>query len=385
MNALAPDAPIASLPREAWAVALASLPRVGPARLRALLRLGDPRATWEDEVLNGRVHRHEPVAAHMGKAPAALASLWRDHASVLDPAELWRSHVEAGVGVAALETSAMPAVLSDDVAPPGVLFWLGDPDVVAGCRVGIIGTRDCTRYGRDLASELGRDLASAGVAVVSGLALGIDGAAHRGALEAEAAPPIGVVGSGLDVVYPRGHSGLWRDVAGAGVLFSEYPLGSGSDAWHFPTRNRIIAALADVLVVVESHEWGGSMHTVEHAQRRQKLVMAVPGPVRSPASAGTNKLLSEGVSVARDVTDVLVAIGLERPAPRPSGERRPAPAGDGQVVLDALGWQPATFEQLVVRSGLALSGVASALDQLQADGWVDQVCGWYERVATPTG
>src|SRR5205085_5885336 len=127
-----------------------------------------------------------------------------------------------------------------------VLFHRGDPGVVEGRRVGIVGTRRCTRYGRELAYELGRDLAASGVRIVSGLAAGVDGAAHNGALAAGGAPPIAVVGSGVDVVYPKRHSQLWADVAAAGLLVSEAPLGAAPEPWRFPVRNRVIAALSEV-------------------------------------------------------------------------------------------------------------------------------------------
>ncbi|MBI2705140.1 MAG: DNA-protecting protein DprA [Actinobacteria bacterium] len=368
-------------PPDAWVVAMATLPHMGPGRLRAAVRLGEPELTWTRDVVSGRAHRQPALQKKLGKNARAIAEQWAQVAARVDPATLWRAHADAGIGIATLGNPAMPAVLAGDLAPPGVLFWLGDPDVVVGPRVGIVGTRDCTRYGRDIAFELGRDLAAVGVSVVSGLALGIDGAAHAGALAAEGAPPIGVVGTGLDTVYPRQHRRLWQQVVERGVLFSEYPLRTGAEPWHFTSRNRLIAALADVLVVVESHAAGGSMHTVDDAERRQRPVMAVPGPVRSPASAGTNKLLSEGAIVARDVLDVLVELGLKDRPPRAAAEARPPPNAAGQHVLEALGWQPATFEQLVMRSGRSLAEVSASLEQLQRDGWVDGRGGWYERVA----
>ena len=191
-------------------------------------------------------------------------------------------------------------------------------------RVAIVGTRRCTRYGFDLARELGADLAAAGVQVVSGLALGIDGAAHRGALDAAGgAPPIGVVASGLDVVYPRAPPAAVGGGRHRGSLLSECPLGTAPEAWRFPARNRIIAALADAVVVVESAGAGGSMYTVEEALARDRPVLAVPGSVRSAASAGTNRLLAEGAGVARDADDVLAAIGQ----PQRPGRRRRAAAG----------------------------------------------------------
>jgi DNA processing protein len=245
--------------------------------------------------------------------------------------------------------------------------------------VAVVGTRRCTRYGREVAAELGEGLAAAGVAVVSGLALGIDAAAHVGALRG-GAPPIAVVGCGLDVVYPRANRGLWQQVAATGVVLGEWPLGVAPVAWRFPARNRLIAALADVVVVVESHDRGGSLSTVAEAARRDRPVMAVPGPVRSPASAGANRLLADGCAPVCGLDDVLVALGLSPGRRRPARERRPAPDADGAVVLDALGWQAASLEQLAVRTGLRIGALVVALERLRVLGWIDARDGWFERI-----
>lgn len=369
------------LPDLAWVVALSGLPEMGPGRLRALLDAGAPRDLWERVRAGGPLPRPgEPAGVAVG-----LAATWQAAAQQVEPEERWIEHVEAGVGVALRGHRAYPTPFAEDPAPPPILFWRGDPDAVVGLRVAIVGTRRCSRYGRDLAAELGADLSASGVSVVSGLALGIDGAAHRGALSVDAAPPIAVVGSGLDVVYPRRHAELWAEVAERGVVFSEYPLGTLPHAWRFPSRNRLVAALGDALVVVESRTTGGSMHTVREAERRGRPVLAVPGPVRSPASQGTNLLLSEGAALARDATDVLVRMGLEAVCARSATERRPPPSPTAAAVLDALGWQPATLEQLLVRTGLAVGEVVVALDDLVRDGWVDEAGGWYERAAKPGG
>jgi DNA processing protein len=215
--------------------------------------------------------------------------------------------------------------------------------------------------------------------VVSGLALGIDAAAHVGALRG-GAPPIAVVGSGLDVVYPRGNRTLWAQVASAGVMLTEAPLGAAPVAWRFPARNRLIAALADVVVVVESHERGGSLSTVAEAARRDRPVMAVPGPIRSPASAGANRLLADGCAPVCGLDDVLVALGLSAGRDRAARERRPEPDADGAVVLDALGWHAATLEQLAMRCGLDVGRLVVALERLRLTGWVDDRGGWFERI-----
>lgn len=368
------------LPPEAWAAALAALPGMGPARLLALLRRWPPVEAWERILTRGWL---DDVALVEAARPDArsLAATWRAAASTTAVEAVWERYVDAGVGVAALGSPAYPAPLRDDVEPPPVLFTRGDPSVIAGPRVAIVGTRAASRYGLDIAYEFGEQLAAAGVAIVSGLAVGIDGAAHAGALAAGAAPPIAVVGSGLDVVYPRRHAALWREVERRGVVLAEAPLGAAPEPWRFPARNRVIAALADSVVVVESGEQGGSMHTVTEALRRSRSVFAVPGPVHSATSAGTNRLLRDGALPACDVGDVLVGLGLASALDRPLRDTRTPVDGDATVVLDAIGWQPSSFDQLAARTGLALGALSLALVRLQDHGWVDERGGWYERIA----
>jgi DNA processing protein len=373
------------LPREAWVTAVMSLEGMGPARFRALLdHFGDAHVIW-DRLANGKVHQVPEVAATMGEVPGRVAAVWSAAALRLDPVDVWQRHVDAGVGVLLAGGPAYPGAFAEDPEPPPILFHQGDPDVLVGPRVGIVGTRDCTRYGHELAFELAGDLAGAGVSIVSGLALGIDSAAHAGAVDVDGAPPIAVVGSGLDVIYPRRNGPLWREVARRGVVWSEYPLGTAATAWHFPARNRLIAALSDVVVVVESHARGGALSTVEEALARGRTVMAVPGPVRSPASAGTNQLLADGpaATVARDATDVLVALGMAPGSRRKAAERRVPPAPVDQSVLEAIGWQPATTDHLLVRTGLSFPDLAGALSRLEDTGWVAQRGGWFERRAKP--
>jgi DNA processing protein len=272
-----------------------------------------------------------------------------------------------------------PVDLLADPDPPVLLFALGDPELLSRHpSVAVVGTRRASRYGLDVARELGRVLAGAGVVVLSGLAAGIDGAAHAGALDAGGAPPAGVVGSGLDVVYPRGHRQLWHRIAEAGVLASEWPLGSRPTRWKFPARNRILAALADVVVVVESPATGGALLTVEEALRRDRTVMAVPGPIGISSSQGTNRLLADGMAPVCDPSDVLLALGLDAvPSPTRSGPA--TPDGEAGSLLDAIGWRPATLDQLVLRTGLPLERCARLLAGLEVDGWVAGDGGWWER------
>lgn len=348
---------------EGCAAALAALPGMTPPRLRAVLRDRSPERAW------GAV-----LAGEEGE-------LWWAAARRVDVEAVAAAHASAGVGVHLLDGSSYPTALAEDPMAPAVLFALGDIEAVRRPLVGVVGTRRCTHGGRETARRLGHDLAAAGVGVVSGLALGIDGAAHGGALAAQPSgrAPVAVVGCGLDIVYPKRHGELWRHIAEAGVILSEWPCGTRPEPWRFPARNRIIAALADVLVVVESHARGGSMHTVEAADARGRTILAVPGPVRSPASAGTNRLLHEGNGPARDVDDVLAALGLARPLPVVR-DRRTTPGGPEGSVLEAVGWEPTSLEQILVRTGLAPGPVALALARLERHSWVRGDGAWWERV-----
>lgn len=385
------------LPPAASLVGLASLPRMGPRRLRALLAGRAPNAAWA-LVRSGRVGDLPEVAETLAPDGPGLVVRWARVAARLDPAELWSRHERAGVTVLAEDDRGYPDALAADIEPPAVLFARGALQALDGTRVAIVGTRRCTQYGREIARELGHDLARAGVRVVSGLALGIDGAAHAGALAASAAPPVGVVGNGLDVPYPRRHAPLYRQVAEAGLLLSEHPLGAQPRTWTFPARNRIVAALSHAVVVVECHERGGSLYTVDEADRRDVEVFAVPGSVRSPASTGTNALLHAGRGPVRDATDVLLHLGLSaatlqaRPAVEAvpgrsgvAGGDRAGPRVELRPVLDAVGWEEASLEQLLLRTGLGLAELHAALDELESGGWVTWHGSWVERSTTRSG
>ena len=357
--------------RGVHAAALASLPRATPRRLERLLGKQDPAKVWK-----------KVETAQMAKWVAGddLHDVWRDHARGTDLAALAERLESLDAWATTRASRQHPIALIYDLDPAPILFRRGRlPDPTAPA-VAIVGTRRCTPTGRSVAMELGSGLAAAGVTVVSGLALGIDGAAHRGALAADGAPVIGVVGSGLDVVYPRGNRDLWEAVSAAGTLLSEAPLGAEPEGWRFPARNRLLAALADVVVVVESKRAGGSMHTVEEAIRREVTVMAVPGSVRNPAAEGTNLLLSEGCPPACCTDDVLVA--LELATAGPAGGRQPSPALSRRLqsenaisgieldslqkrLIELLDDGPISLDVLVLRAGAPVPEVLVAAEGLE--------------------
>lgn len=383
------------LPPDAYAAALAALPGCTGRRLHVVLEAcgGSAEQAWR--VVTNASTLDVDLRSRVAVRDRALVQHWETAARSIDLVAVWAALEASAIRVSVEGDERYPVRLVEDPDPPPVLFWRAATTALGVLRadrlpsVAIVGTRRCTSYGSDVARDLGRGLADAGVVVVSGLALGIDGAAHEGALAAGGAPPVGVVGSGLDVVYPIRHRTLWRRVAEAGVLLSEAPPGSAAEAWRFPRRNRILAALADVVIVVESHVSGGSLSTVRAAIERGVAVMAVPGSVRSPSSVGTNRLLADGVAPVTDVQDVLVALSLEGAAPPKGG--RGGPAGPGprpapepaDPLLDTIDWTPTATEEILRRSGLGVAEGATRLARLEMLGLVRRRGGWWERTVRP--
>ena len=303
-------------------------------------------------------------------ARVALARLWQQ---VVGNDRRAR-HADARAG-RARSSPVEPAIPIDDDLPgrPEVLLAEGDaPSALEGPRVAVVGTRAATPHGLADADEIGVALGEAGVTVVSGLAIGIDGAAHRGALEGGGGV-IGVVATGLDVVYPRRHAALFGAVRASGLLVSELGYGSQPRPGAFPVRNRIIAALADVVVVVEATIRGGARITADRALEYGRPVLAMPGSRRNPAAAGTNALIADGAHPLLEPSDVLLAIGLT------PGSRRvvpPPPRGsDAARVLGACGGEPATFDQLASRTELGPDQVAVAVRELERGGWMERAQG----------
>jgi DNA processing protein len=381
----------------ATAAALASLPHMGPKRLEALVRTFGMLGAWE-AVSDGSAARQRTIRATMGREPDEIDMTWRAFARRTDPSELLARHLDAGIEVVPLGSDRYPAVLAADHERPMVLFVRGDVARLSSPRVALVGTRRATSGGRRTAREWGCRLTEMGVQVVSGLALGIDGAAHLGALEACAtaptpAPPLGVVGTGLDVVYPRRHAELWERVASEGLLMSEIALGGSPTRWRFPARNRLIAAMSDVIVVVESHAKGGALSTAEEAIARDRSVMAVPGSIHVPASAGSNRLLVDGMAPACDVGDVITQLALSscdlgsaeagggqqrdgvvaRGSP-PGGVDTRVPRGDldptDRMLLDRIGWEPMALDRLAEDAGLSLGELSVRLLDLEARGLI---------------
>jgi len=274
-----------------------------------------------------------------------------------------------------------PAPLRDLPDPPAVLHVAGDLAAAGATEaVAVVGARRATHYGLTMARDLGRGLSAAGVSVVSGLALGVDAAAHAGALEGNAAP-VAVLAGGADRPYPASKRQLYAAVHGAGAIVSELPPGFGIYRWAFVARNRLIAALARVVVVVEATERSGSLTTADLAAEIGRTVGAVPGRATCAVAAGTNSLIRDGAVLVRGVRDTLEAL-TELTGAQYDTAAPPGPALDPELhaLLEAIGAGHSTLPMLVA-TGLAPRAVLGGLGELEARGLVRRGFGGrYERV-----
>ncbi len=265
-----------------------------------------------------------------------------------------------------------PATLAQIAGAPASLRLRGDLGRPVR-RVAVVGARATDRYGRDTAHRLSRGLARAGISIVSGGALGIDAAAHEGALEA-GGHTVAVLGCGVDVTYPASHRDLFgRILAAGGALLSEYPDGFQATRWSFPERNRIVAWMSDAVVVVRAGQGSGALITAAHARARGVPVLAVPGDVDEPLSAGPNALLKDGARVATGADDVLDLLGLaagaqpELPLGAPGGLDEP-----GRALLAALGPAPRHADLVARSAGLTPAAALAGLLRLELAGLCEQ-------------
>jgi DNA processing protein len=277
-----------------------------------------------------------------------------------------------------------PEGLRDAADAPWALIGRGDPGLLDGLApfgaVTVVGSRRATSYGREIARELGRELATAGMVVVSGLAFGIDACAHRGAIDA--GRTIAVLGCGPDIAYPAAHRSLWRRICEEGLVISEFPPGAAPWRWTFPARNRIMAALAGMTVVVEAAARSGSLITADLAADLGRDLGAVPGPVTSRASAGPNSLLAGGACLVRDAQDVLDAL-LGAGAKRIE-RNGPTLDRDLAAVLSAVEAGESSCDGIAAALGRSGPDAAAALARLELLGYLScSSVGIYSRTLLP--
>jgi DNA processing protein len=300
--------------------------------------------------------------AHVVRAPRHRA--FRAFARAFDEGAYLARLREQGVRWIARDDPAFPPLLGAIHDPPPGLFIRGeaDIDVLRGPTVAVVGARACSPYGSHVARMLGRELAAAGLVVVSGLARGVDGEAHRGALDA-GGTTIAVLGCGIDRDYPAAHRELAGRVRATGLVLSEYAPGVEPAPWRFPARNRVIAGLSAVTIVVEARDRSGALITADLALEEGREVFAVPGEITSALSAGTNDLLKLGATPLTRSEDVLDLFGLV------GGDTDVVEVGPAAAkVLERLRDGPASPDELVRSTGLDAGSLAAALTELELAG-----------------
>ena len=354
---------------------LANAPGAGPRGINRLLaHFGDPAALLAADA---------PVLAAAGARPSLIKALRTPRPDLVEAALAWAQG--EGTHILARSDPRYPSRLAELVDAPLVLYVRGDPEVLRDPQLAMVGSRNPTPGARETTIAFARHLAACGLTITSGLALGIDGAAHEGALET--GRTLAVMGTGPDRIYPAAHRNLARRIAAQGVLVTEFPPGMGPRPENFPRRNRLIAALSLGTLVVEAAPRSGSLITARLAAEQGREVFAIPGSIHNPLARGCHALIKQGAKLVETAQDILeelgpLLVGYLRPDP-PSdlgdtgGDETPGAGGRGigldadyRRLLDAMGQDPAHVDLLVQRTGLAANDISSMLLMLELDGWI---------------
>lgn len=349
---------------------------IGPARQRSLLAaFGLPQRIFD-------AGRAAIAGVAGGEAAAALAA--PPDRERIDAALAWAA--EEGNHILSLADEAYPRALLDIADPPVVLYAKGELALLQRPALAVVGARSATPQGAANAEAFARALSEAGLTIVSGLALGIDAAAHRGALDGGEGGTIAVIGTGADRIYPARNAALAREIVARGLVLSEFPLGTPPLRHNFPRRNRLIAGLAGGVLVVEAALGSGSLITARLASESGREVFAIPGSIHSPLSKGCHRLIRDGaklVETAEDVLEELRGPLGEAFAPRarapaaPAESAPPAPEADdpSASVLRALGHDPVDLDTLVQRSGLTVDALYAILLPMELGGQLARLPG----------
>ena len=347
---------------------LALTPGLGSSAIRALLgRFGLPENVQAAPV--------SELAKVVGADVAAAIRTGKSSPAV-DAALHWAG--ERGHAVLTLADADYPRQLLEIPDPPTLLYAVGRLELLSQPALAIVGSRNATVQGAHNAEQFARAFSAAGLTIVSGLALGIDAAAHRGALGAPGST-IAVLGTGVDIVYPRQHAALAAEIAERGLLLSEFPLGAAAAAHHFPRRNRLISGLARGCLVVEAALASGSLITARAAADQGRDVFAIPGSIHSPLSKGCHALIKQGAKLVESAEDVLAELtGFHRTAAATT--QAPTP-GEDDPLLTHMGDDPVDVDSLCSRTGLPAERVSADLLRLELDGRVAALPGGiYQRL-----
>lgn len=365
--------PVAAVDERKYWLGFSLVPGIGPKRLLVLTRaFGTLKAAWEAGAARLR---------DAGLDGETAANLLRTRADIDLDAEMQKIE-RVNASLLTPEDADYPALLKHLPDPPLALYRRGALTPDDDLALAIVGTRKASPYGRDAAAFFARKLAEQGVTIISGLAHGVDAAAHRAALEA-GGRTIAVLGCGIDRVYPSDHAELSRQIAGQGALISEYPVGAKPEARHFPRRNRIISGMSLGVLVAEAPEKSGALITALMAAEQGREVFAVPGSIFNAAHNGTNRLIQDGAKLVITIEDILDELNIvQRNVEARVITRQIAPSGAKEAALmQHLRAEPLPVDELVRQSGLPAAEVLSTLTLLELQGYVeDDGRGNYRRL-----
>ncbi|HTP00142.1 MAG TPA: DNA-processing protein DprA [Anaerolineales bacterium] len=336
---------------------------IGAVRMQALIdRFGDAASAW----------RADPAELRDCGLSQKIVERLLELRSTLDLTQLSERISAQGIHVITCQDDTYPARLKEIEQPPPLLYVRGELLPEDDFSVAIVGTRRITPYGRQVTEELAGFLASNGITVISGLARGVDAAAHTAALRA-GGRTLAVLGSGVDRIYPPENRALADQMMARGAIVSDYPIGTAPEASNFPPRNRIISGLSLAVVVIEAGETSGALITAEFAAEQGREVFAVPGSILAPQSKGTNKLIQTGALPLLTPDDLLQALNLSRVSEQKAA-RQLLPADEVErQLLSALGAEPLHVDDLRSQTGLPVEKVSAALVMMELKGMVRQV------------
>jgi DNA processing protein len=355
------------------ALALASLPGMTGAKLRKLWQ-------FAGDFLSIQMLTTDEVPATLGELVKTARSLWPTLLKASQ--QRMAQYREQGITVLCLADEQYPILLREIPRPPPLLYVRGDSTLLSLPQVAIVGSRKATRGGLDQAHHFASALAASGFVVTSGMALGIDGAAHRGCLEH--GKTIAVLGCGVDVVYPRRHQALYEEIVnGGGAVVSELAPGTGVRAEYFPQRNRIICGLSLGVLVVEAALRSGSLISARLAMEQGREVFAMPGSIHNVQARGCHQLIREGAVLTETLDDIIQQLGgmLSFKAEEAGFTNKPkvGVSAAEQTVLDKMGFEPVDLETLVAVTGFSVAELMATLVALEIKGYVESAGGLFNR------
>ena len=347
--------------------AINKIPGVGPQKMKMLLSFfGEPEKIWNAKL-------EELVASKVGEKLAERIILERNS---INPDAEWERLERENIKIITLNCLDYPCLLKESHNPPYILYYQGDSKLMTMPMIAIVGSRKYTAYGAQVAQTFARDLVSSGFIVVSGMAMGIDTFAHRGALD-QKGKTIAVLGNSLDAenIYPQVNFNLSREIIGNGLLLSEYPPETKAGPLTFPARNRIVAGMTLGTIVVEAGEKSGALITARMALENNREVFSVPGSIYSPQSIGTHSLIKQGAKLVASVKDILEELNLEETSSENAKTEKIPETESEKILLKILSTDPLHIDNITKLAKLNTSACSGALAMMEIKGWVKNIGG----------